>query len=97
FVGGTFADKPELYKKVSPITYVRKDAAPHLFFHGTEDKLVGLRHSRVLAEKLQKAGVSARVVEMEGEGHGWKDEKLRQSFQQMRQFLDVQLKPKAKE
>jgi acetyl esterase/lipase len=97
FVGGTFMDKPELYKKVSPISYVRKDAAPHLFFHGTEDKLVGVRHSRIMAEKLQKVGVSAKVIELEGEGHGWKGEKLRQSFDQMQQFLDEQLKKKAKE
>jgi acetyl esterase/lipase len=97
FVGASFADKPELYKKVSPVSYVRKDAAPHLFFHGTEDKVVAPRHSRTMAEKLKEVGVSAKVVELEGEGHGWKGEKLRQTIEQMNQFLDEQLKPAKKE
>src|SRR5207253_3726457 len=42
FLGAPYADKPELYKKVSPIVYVSKDNPPCLFFHGTEDKLVGI-------------------------------------------------------
>lgn len=94
FIGGAFADKPDLYKKASPISYVRKGAPPFLFFHGTEDKLVGLRHSKVLAEKLQAVGGAAKVVEMEGEGHGWGGDKIKQSFVQMQQFFDKHLKRK---
>jgi acetyl esterase/lipase len=92
FVGGRFADKPELYKKASPVCYVRKDAPPFLFFHGTEDKVVSVRQSKVLAEALQKVGASAKVVEIKGAGHGWKGEQLKDTFEQMQSFFDERLK-----
>jgi acetyl esterase/lipase len=92
FIGGAFKDKPELYKRVSPIAYVTKDDPPFLFFHGTEDTLVSIRHSRILADKLQAVGVAAKVVAMEGEGHGWRGDKLRQSIDQTLAFFDEHLK-----
>src|SRR5262249_34792242 len=46
FLGGTSEEKAELYKKASPIVYVGKGGPPFLFFHGTEDKLVGIDNSR---------------------------------------------------
>src|SRR5262245_52883934 len=39
FMGGKIEDKPEIYKKASPIMYVHKGTPPFLFFHGTEDKI----------------------------------------------------------
>jgi acetyl esterase/lipase len=92
FFGAPFADKPEIYKRGSPIAYATKDAPPFLFFHGDKDELVGIRHSRLLAEKLQSVGVKAKVVVMEGEGHGWRGEKLQQTIEQMFAFFDEQLK-----
>jgi len=92
FLGASFDDKPDLYKRASPISYVSKDDPPFLFFHGTEDKLVNIRHSKLLAEKLQEVGVPARVVVLEGEGHGWKDKKLADTIEQTLEFLDERLK-----
>jgi acetyl esterase/lipase len=93
-LGATYKDKPELYKRVSPINYVTKDDPPFLFFHGTKDTLVGLRHSNELAAKLKKAGVAAEVVEVKGEGHGWKGKKLTQTLDQSVAFFDKTLKGK---
>src|SRR5262245_21783426 len=56
FLGGSFEDKRDNYKKASPISYVRKGAPPFLFFHGTEDKVVAVSQSRIMNEKLKSAG-----------------------------------------
>jgi acetyl esterase/lipase len=94
FLGGTIKDKPEQYKKASPVTYVKKDAPPFLFFHGDKDKIVGVEQSKILCEALKKAGGSAKVEVIEGEGHGWAGEKLKDSIEKMTAFLDANLKKK---
>jgi acetyl esterase/lipase len=71
FLGGTFAEKPEVYQKASPITYVRKDAPPFLFLHGTADKTVSIEQSRAMQKRLHEAGVEAELYEAEGAGHGF--------------------------
>jgi acetyl esterase/lipase len=91
-LGGTLEEKPATYKQASPAAYVNKNAAAFLFFHGTEDKTVPLSQSQALADKLKEAGASARLVALEGEGHGWRGDKLLKSIEQMLDFLDENLK-----
>src|SRR5262249_25801208 len=92
FLGGTRTDQPDAYKKASPITYATKDDPPFLFIHGTEDKLVPLTQSKLLCDKLQSLGVSATLIEVKGEGHGWKGDKLFETIKQTVDFLNERLK-----
>ena len=92
-LGGGPADRPEAYRKASPLTYAGKNSAPILLIHGAEDKMVPVEQSRKLYDKIATAGGSAALNVVEGEGHGFRPEKLHQSLVQMTLFLDKQLKP----
>jgi acetyl esterase/lipase len=91
-LGGTKAEKPELYHKASPLAYPCKDAPPFLFLHGDADKVVSPEQSKRLAKKLEAGGGWASVVLVEGEGHGWRGEALLKSLNTTMTFLDAQLK-----
>jgi len=92
FLGGTFADTPEVYRQASPVNYVTKEAPPFLFFHGTEDKLVPVDQSQRLAEKLKSVGVPVRLVVLKTEGHGFSDAANQVCMQQMLDFLNERLR-----
>ena len=92
WLGATFKDKPELYRRASPISYADKGDAPTLFIHGDKDTLVPLEQSRKLLKALKDAGVQAELLVMEGEGHGWVGEKADVSARAMFKFLAEHLK-----
>ncbi len=92
FLGGTFEEKGETYKKASPITYVKKDSPAFLFIHGTTDAIVPVDQSTRMAEKLKEAGVDAKVVIYPGEGHGFSGAKNIEALKEMVAFLDARLK-----
>ena len=92
FLGGTFAERPDSYRKASPVHYVTEDAPPFLLFHGSRDALVPVDQSRRLAEKLKSAGVPVRLVVLDGEGHGFTDAHNQEAMKQMMAFLDERLK-----
>jgi acetyl esterase/lipase len=92
FLGGTYEEKMDLYRKCSPIVYCTKDDPPFLFFHGTKDPLVGIDQSEKMVAKLKEVGVSAQLVTMEGDGHGWGGEKLVKTGEQTVRFFEEKLR-----
>ena len=92
-LGGTPEDQPEAYRKASPLTYAGKESAPLLLVHGAADKMVPVEQSRKLYDKIAAAGGSATLIVVEGEGHGFRPEKLRECLVEMIAFFDKQLKP----
>jgi len=69
FLGKTFAEAPELYRAASPTRYADKNDPPMLILHGTADKIVELKQSKILAEVLKKAGVESELVIVHGATH----------------------------
>lgn len=70
-LGGRPDDKPELAKLCSPATHVSSDDPPFLIMHGDQDRTVPLQQSQLLYDKLKAAGVDAKLIVMEGKGHGF--------------------------
>jgi acetyl esterase/lipase len=60
-IGGTPQEKPEAFKKASPVSYVSKDDGPILIFQGTQDPLVPHSQAYKMTDAMTKAGVPGRV------------------------------------
>ena len=69
FLGGTFAQIPEVFRQASPITYVTRDDPPFFIYQGTDDKTVSPEHSKVFKAALDRAGVRNELRWVEGRGH----------------------------
>lgn len=68
-LGKTLAEDPELFKKASPVTYVKAGCPPTLIFQGSIDDVVMKSQSDALAEKLKGAGVPYEYEVFEGWPH----------------------------
>jgi acetyl esterase/lipase len=67
----TRAEAPELYRKASPVTYVRpgRHVPPMLLIHGTADEVVNVSQSRTLAAALASVGATHELIIIEGAPH----------------------------
>lgn len=54
----------------SPARHAATIAAPVLLIHGTEDKIVDPKQSKIMARALKAAGKPYSYMELKGEGHG---------------------------
>jgi dipeptidyl aminopeptidase/acylaminoacyl peptidase len=62
-------DDPEIYKKTSPITYVKQAKTPTLIQHGGSDRRVPIPNGFELYQALRDQGVPVRMVVYPGFGH----------------------------
>jgi acetyl esterase/lipase len=90
-LGGMPSDRPDLYRKASPIHYAPRTPPPVLLIHGSADQVVPVCQAHALADKLKRYGGSARVMEQEGEGHTWSGASLIKCIDEMLTFLDENL------
>ena len=63
-------DDPEVYRKTSPISYVKSAKTPTLIQHGENDKRVPIPNGYELRQALEDRGVPVRMVVYKGFGHG---------------------------
>ena len=66
---GTEKEKPELYRKASPIFYVSKDDPPLLLAHGEKDDLVPFDQSVRMAAAYRRVGLPVEFIAVKNAGH----------------------------
>jgi acetyl esterase/lipase len=94
FLGAKTTDRPDLAAKASPVTFLSKDDAAILTFHGTKDPLVPYSQSMKLAEAMTKVGLPGRVELIVGAGHGWTGPEMKRTMNDTYEFFDAHLRPK---
>lgn len=67
---GSRPDRAEIAKRVSPLSYIRRDLPPVLTIHGDADPVVPYAHATKLHAALQQAGASSELVTIPKGGHG---------------------------
>ena len=76
-------DDMEIYRKTSPMTYIKSAKVPVLIQHGDGDRRVPLPNAYELYQGLVDQGVKARLVVFKGFGHGLnKPKALRAALEQ---------------
>ena len=89
---GTSDRTAALMAQASPVTYVNASDPPILTFHGTKDQLVPFDQATTLQAALEKAGVTHKLVPLEGGGHGLDAMQIATVSQQALAFFDSCLK-----
>ena len=85
---GSAADRDEIAKRVSPLTYVRNGLPPILTIHGDNDPIVPYDQGQRLHAALEAAGVPNRLVTIPGGGHGgFSNAEMVQAYTAIREFL----------
>jgi acetyl esterase/lipase len=67
---GSRPDRVEVARRVSPLTYVRKDLPPILIIHGDADPTVPYQQAVRFQAALQQAGATSEFVTIPGGKHG---------------------------
>ena len=70
-VGGSVVDIPEMYRLISPITYVDADCPPTMLIHGTHDLLVDHRDVERLLATLRQHDVPSIFMPLPGCDHSF--------------------------
>nr|WP_090277608.1 alpha/beta hydrolase [Mycolicibacterium komanii]CRL72362.1 alpha/beta hydrolase domain-containing protein [Mycolicibacterium komanii] len=71
-VGRKLAERPDVYRKASPIAQVRPDAPPFLVVHGSGDSVIPVAQARAFVERLRAVSRSVvSYIELPGAGHAF--------------------------
>jgi acetyl esterase/lipase len=67
-LGASVAERPDLYARASPLTFVTPDDPPVFLYHGSTDWIVDSSQPQLLLEALEHAGVPSSYYHAPG-GH----------------------------
>jgi len=88
---GSMANRDEIARRVSPLTYVRSGIPPVITIQGDADPTVPYTHGVRLHQALDKAGVPNQHVTIPGGKHGgFTDDEMAKAFTAILGFLEKQ-------
>jgi dipeptidyl aminopeptidase/acylaminoacyl peptidase len=70
YLGGDPVSDPEIYRKTSPVAYVKSARTPTLIQHGELDRRVPIANAYQLRQALEDRKVPVEMVVYKGFGHG---------------------------
>ncbi len=70
-LGGTLKEIPQVYRRASPLTYVRSNCPPTLLIAAKSDFVIDVSQGRRLHKALTKAGAQSIYIEFPGSVHGF--------------------------
>ena len=70
YLGNDPAADPEIYKKTSPMSYIKQASTPTLIQHGEFDTRVPIPNAYELRQGLVDRGVKSEMIVYKGFGHG---------------------------
>jgi acetyl esterase/lipase len=92
YIGASLAEKPDEYKKLSPLTYVRKGLPPTMTLLGESDRLVPAEQGIRLDIALKKAGVHHELYLIPWTDHefdgSWNSLACQIAREKVKHFLD---------
>lgn len=92
YLGGNLEQSRQKHVLASPLYWVTPTSVPTLCIHGTQDNYVAFEQSEWLIDRLKAAGVEAKLLPMEGSGHGFKGEAAEKADAATIEFFDAHLK-----
>ena len=69
FIGGTRAERPEVYALASPARQITANAPPFFLFHGSWDQLVPVDHATDFYAALKAQDIPSELYLQRGRGH----------------------------
>src|SRR5262252_2573813 len=69
YLGKDPVDDPEIYRKTSPISYIKNARTPTLIQHGELDRRVPIANAYELRQALENRGVKVEMIVYKGFGH----------------------------
>jgi dipeptidyl aminopeptidase/acylaminoacyl peptidase len=73
YLGAYYWQDPEIYRKLSPGSYIENIKTPTLIIHGDDDDNTFISNSKELYQALRHRGVTTQFVHYPREGHGLRE------------------------
>jgi len=70
YTGAYYWEDPEIYRALSPASYLAQIKTPTLIIHGDEDDNTSISNSREMYRALRQRGIPTQFVHYPREGHG---------------------------